>query len=449
MKTKIYQFLFLMMMAISFSFKLVSQTGTLTLTFTGDNNGQPVNLESVWVKNLTQNCDTTLYPPDFTLVIDTILTGISNPANSGSNFTVSQNYPNPFIDQTSISIYLPEKDHLEIRVCNLLGQQIAIYCGQLNSGINTFRFFPGDESIYLLSVNDGKSVKTIQLLQAGEGSGQSCRLEYTGNGGSDLFKSAHFKNYFDFNPGDQLLFVGHSASEETGITDSPTENKNYEFQFATNIPCPGLDSLFYEDRYYHTVQIFSQCWMKENLDAGTMIYGSQSQTNNGIIEKYCYANNQNNCTHDGGLYLWEEMMQYDLTTEGAQGICPEGWHVPTDGELKILEGAADSQYTIGHQIWNSNTYRGFDAGKNLKSTSGWFANGNGIDLYGFGAVGAGYWFDNGFSEQTVDGIYGTSSLTNELKYIFRAMNCYTDKVARGIQGDYIVGISVRCLKNQE
>ena len=78
MKTKIYQFLFLMMMALSLSFKLVSQTGTLSLTFTGDNNGQPVTLESVWVKNLTQNCDTTLYPPDFTLVIDTILTGIAN-----------------------------------------------------------------------------------------------------------------------------------------------------------------------------------------------------------------------------------------------------------------------------------------------------------------------------------------------------------------------------------
>ncbi len=127
MKTKNYQISILMMMAILLSVKLFAQPGTLTLTFSGDNNGQLVTLESVWVKNLTQNCDTTLYPPDFTLVIDTILTGIANPLNSGSDFTVVQNYPNPFIDQTTVSIYLPEKDYIEISVSNLLGQQLANY----------------------------------------------------------------------------------------------------------------------------------------------------------------------------------------------------------------------------------------------------------------------------------------------------------------------------------
>ncbi len=252
-----------------------------------------------------------------------------------------------------------------------MGNNWQIIVGQLNSGNNTFKFFPGTEGIYLLSANYKKTTKAIRMIYSGNGNHQVSKLIYEGNGGGEFIKSAHLKNYFDFNPGDKLLFVGHAALEESGITDSPSENKDYVFQFATNIPCPGLDSLFYEGRYYHTVQIFSQCWMKENLEAGTMIPGSQSQTNNGIIEKYCYANNQNNCTHDGGLYLWEEMMQYNLTTEGAQGICPSGWHIPTDNEWKILEGVADSQYSIGHLIWNANNYRGYDAGKNLKSTTGW------------------------------------------------------------------------------
>ena len=46
-------------------------------------------------------------------------------------------------------------------------------------------------------------------------------------------------------------------------------------------------------------------------------------TNNGIIEKYCYDNNPANCAIYGGLYQWNEMMQY-TTQQGAQGICPNG-----------------------------------------------------------------------------------------------------------------------------
>ena len=63
--------------------------------------------------------------------------------------------------------------------------------------------------------------------------------------------------------------------------------------------------------------------------------------------------------------------------------CPIGWHLPTDDEFKILEGTVDSQYPVGDPIWNNTGARGYDAGLNLKSTSGWYYNGNGADLYGF------------------------------------------------------------------
>jgi uncharacterized protein (TIGR02145 family) len=82
-----------------------------------------------------------------------------------------------------------------------------------------------------------------------------------------------------------------------------------------------------------------------------MINVSQYQSNNSIIEKYCYDNNLDSCTKYGGLYQWNEIMQY-TTQQGVQGICPTGWHLPTDEEWKVLEGAADSQYGIGdHEFW--------------------------------------------------------------------------------------------------
>jgi len=58
-----------------------------------------------------------------------------------------------------------------------------------------------------------------------------------------------------------------------------------------------------------------------------MLDGASTQTDNSVIEKYCYNNLESNCDIYGGLYQWDEAMQY-VTTEGVQGICPNGWHLP-------------------------------------------------------------------------------------------------------------------------
>lgn len=88
---------------------------------------------------------------------------------------------------------------------------------------------------------------------------------------------------------------------------------------------------------YNTVKIGTQCWMAENLNTGTMLAsGSTDPSDNGIIEKYCFDNNSMNCDTYGGLYQWNEIMAY-VTTENTQGICPNGWHVPSHTQLQTLE----------------------------------------------------------------------------------------------------------------
>ncbi|MDD5694309.1 MAG: FISUMP domain-containing protein [Bacteroidales bacterium] len=133
------------------------------------------------------------------------------------------------------------------------------------------------------------------------------------------------------------------------------------------MPCGCVAPVLYEGQTYTTVQIGGQCWFKENMNVGTMIVGTIEQSNNGTIEKYFYDNNPSNCGIYGGLYQWNEAMQY-VTTEGVQGICPDGWHIPTDNEWKILEGTVDSQYPVGDPEWELTGWRGFDAGGNLKET---------------------------------------------------------------------------------
>ena len=96
---------------------------------------------------------------------------------------------------------------------------------------------------------------------------------------------------------------------------------------------------------YATVQIGDQIWMAENLNIGLFVESVEREMtgsthsdvhNNDIIEKFGYLNGIAYCETYGGLYDWNEMMQYQ-TIEGVQGICPDGWHIPTDQEWKDLE----------------------------------------------------------------------------------------------------------------
>ena len=90
--------------------------------------------------------------------------------------------------------------------------------------------------------------------------------------------------------------------------------------------CPS--TVEYSGQIYNTVAIGDQCWLKENLNVGVMLDGSLDQSDNSTIEKYCNDNSDANCTTYGGLYQWNEAMQYSIL-EGSQGICPAGWHIPT------------------------------------------------------------------------------------------------------------------------
>ncbi|MCF6271552.1 MAG: hypothetical protein L3J41_17725 [Melioribacteraceae bacterium] len=125
-----------------------------------------------------------------------------------------------------------------------------------------------------------------------------------------------------------------------------SSDKDWDSLEDYNIPSWDF-SLLRKGKTYHTVQIGDQCWFKENLDVGTMIEsnsGGQLQTDNGTIEKYCYNNDASNCDTYGGLYEWNEAMQY-VTTEGTQGICPTGWHIPTKVEMQTLQSYVNNQAT--------------------------------------------------------------------------------------------------------
>ena len=95
------------------------------------------------------------------------------------------------------------------------------------------------------------------------------------------------------------------------------------------------DYLRYGGYNYQTVQINGQCWFRENLkiDNGCSIVGWINSYDTGWCG--CYNNKKSNCDAYGKLYQWSAIMN-DSTQEGAQGLCPDGWHIPTDSEWESL-----------------------------------------------------------------------------------------------------------------
>ncbi len=124
-----------------------------------------------------------------------------------------------------------------------------------------------------------------------------------------------------------------------------------------------------DGKFYATVQIGTQCWMKQNLNVGTKIDSTVAQSNNGTVEKYCYRDLDANCTTYGGLYQWNEMMQYS-TTQGIKGICPTGWHLPTDAEWTTLSTYLGGESVAGGKMKETGTAHWTTPNLGATNTSG-------------------------------------------------------------------------------
>nr|NQU94138.1 hypothetical protein [Bacteroidota bacterium] len=203
---------------------------------------------------------------------------------------------------------------------------------------------------------------------------------------------------------------------------------------------PFLDER--NNKTYGTIWIGEQCWMTENLDIGDQIPGYQQQSNNGNLEKYCYDELNINCETYGGLYQWGEVMQY-ATTPGGQGICPEGWHIPSDEELCTLENYVDA----GNVSCASFFWRGTDCGLNLKALYGWNNNGNGTDAFDFTALPGGAFSDGNFTNVGDNAYFWSSTESDENMAGVRILDAIGDKIGRyNLEWDY--GFSVRCMYDE-
>jgi len=199
---------------------------------------------------------------------------------------------------------------------------------------------------------------------------------------------------------------------------------------------------------YHTVVIGNQTWFAENLKYLPSVSPSSDGANFSSFYYYVYGYEGTNVAEAkattnfqtyGVLYNWL----------AATNACPDGWHLPTDNEWKTLEMYLGmSQSEADDYGWRGYS---FDVGKKLKSTSGWYNNGNGTDELGFSALPGGWRTHLPDTSGFFMGVrrYGAWWSSTSF-YNARAKNrsLYYERNEINRDGDYKgKGLSVRCIKD--
>ena len=253
-----------------------------------------------------------------------------------------------FINRT---IYIPEYIKLKLNFSVL-----SLYNNKVGTEIPTI-----SRTITLAGKNEGDFIVEHEI-GAGDKLWELIRAELMSRDDLKTRKEVDtevdkIKNSLKATSGDELKKLGFSSGDigilkigdkikileivgryniEANKENNKTAEKNRTNGSEKKFSC-GADSIKDVDgNSYPTVIIANQCWMARNLNVGIKTSDADQQSDNNVIEKHCYNNNEADCADFGGLYQWDEMMQYS-TAEKAKGICPDGWHIPTDAEYHSLE----------------------------------------------------------------------------------------------------------------
>ena len=217
------------------------------------------------------------------------------------------------------------------------------------------------------------------------------------------------------------------------------------------LTCPGTPTVTdYNGNIYGTVQIGNQCWLRENLknthyaDGTPLIDGTSVIDITGdYLSKYCfsYNNNINNVSTYGRLYTWAAVMNEEPTSNynpsSVQGICPSGWHLPSDAEWIELTGYLGEFDNSGGKLKESGTAHWLDPNTDATNESG------------FTALPGGVRFNTGtYQDMNYSGIWWSSTESDEMSANTRGLLYNSGNYVTSFnsnQKDY--GFSVRCVKD--
>lgn len=448
---------------------------TVTLTFVGkDANGYGKKLDSVVVSNRTKHWQETIYWPDTVLIIQNGV-GIENFVN-GKDFAFSQNYPNPFDGTTFVNLQVTEPGTVTVQVTDITGRLVETCQGvSLQPGTHQLRVSLSTAGVYFLTARQAGRNTSMKMVCRKGGGVDAVAYSSMVDNASQLKNVPKSVITHPFNYGDRMEYKGYATFdgvtlESYNVIQSQDSSETISLRFSgvqDGVNCPEFPTVTdYDGNVYWTVRIGKQCWMKTNLRAthyangisipsggtsssGTPVYSSTSPY------YYNYSTSDVSMSNRGYLYNWMAMMQGNPATSSSydyvQGVCPIGWHVPSETECDQLTSYVSNrnEYRCGG---NYNYFAKSLAANSTdwESSSYTCAVGNNPmnnNATGFSVYPTGGFIDLGYVNAGTRAYIWSTKLINDTytEYLFMesdATDAYT--YAGGVKRD---AYAVRCLRD--
>ncbi len=359
---------------------------TITLKFVGkDGDNQEVPFDRVTIKNVTRAWTETLTWPDDTVLTMTP-TGIKHFA-SDNCFALSQNNPNPFEGTTYTSLAVAENGTMNVEITDLTGRLITKQSlTSIQPGNHQLRVTLATPGIYFLTARMNGQTSSIKMVNSGRSGSNTVAFVGSNN------PSATMKGITNrpFQVGDMMEYTGYTKAKVAEAASAPvrqalTESQTITLQFgitlgADSLPCPSTPTVTDIDgNEYSTVVIGYQCWMRENMKTTRFANGDSinfadtlsctqalryfPNGDAGLLKTYGYLYNWPAASHNSTTGSEEN-------PSGLQGICPDGWHVPSRLEVQQMFDVLHSTKRFQCDAHN-NEYPENLIAKSIADTTGW------------------------------------------------------------------------------
>lgn len=374
--------LFKNFLVIAFAILVNSLSGQdIFYTISGEIDEQKVGLDSILFENL-QN-DTRLLFDNLPEQEDYVI-NLSTQTHWGSTGVDDLEFENGFnivkntAGELSIALNFTPSEPVNISIYNIQGQSVYSSPPMHSTAGNTINVHLAKIGVYFVKLETSSGAKTFKALGSNKVNSFGVELGYQKQRIHTSLKSNlnTYDSDFSFEIGDDIRVSVYKSDYWTPPKmQAITSSLSLLYIIDTTIHIGAFNDMR-DNQNYRTIEIGNQVWMSENLKYIPAVVGPI--TGSGTIPYY-YVYDYNgtdvtevkateNYSTYGVLYNWpaamDAMASSDSNPSGVQGVCPSGWHLPSDDEWYEL-----SNFLIN----NGYSYEGNgdDIAKSLAATSGW------------------------------------------------------------------------------
>jgi uncharacterized protein (TIGR02145 family) len=306
--------------------------------------GTATTLDSVYVYNLTQDNSLILSGNDTLHLLGA--TDVFSHPDKEDGIKV---YPNPLNETGYIEFFSDVQETAEMSVFDMTGRMIFQTNHEIQRGLNIFEISGFSGGYYQLRIFAKGLQKTTGFVSMNTGV-HNPQLRFQSHSFNESQLTSSAKNtrntvQMSYNTGDEMLYIGYAGLLSEDIVDIPTSSQTVNFLFSSS-SCGGSLTDIRDGKTYNTVRIGQQCWMAENLKYLPSVVNSITGSYT-IPYYYVYgyegsdvtlAEATTNYNIYGVLYNWIAAVDgssagSSTNPSGLQGICPTGWHLPSEDEF--------------------------------------------------------------------------------------------------------------------